>query len=100
MRSFCRCAYRRHGCHRKVCPDARNLLIPENHTRNQFYLQNVAQLVAILRQTGLNIRRGSLLPRSTFNADRTRKRRDPALSLVRTQYPASGSMALTPAPSC
>lgn len=47
----------------KICPDARNLLlIPENHTRNQFYLQNVAQLVAILRQTGLNIRLGSLLP--------------------------------------
>lgn len=47
----------------KFCPDARNLLlIPENHTRNQFYLQNVAQLVTILRQTGLNIRIGSLLP--------------------------------------
>ena len=28
----------------KICPDARNLLlIPENHTRNLFYLQNVAQ---------------------------------------------------------
>ncbi|MDE2456541.1 MAG: glutamate--cysteine ligase, partial [Burkholderiales bacterium] len=27
----------------KICPDARNLLlIPENHTRNTFYLQNVA----------------------------------------------------------
>ena len=47
----------------KTCPDAKNLLlIPENHTRNQFYLQNVAQLVAILRQTGLNVRLGSLLP--------------------------------------
>ncbi len=47
----------------KICPDARNLLlIPENHTRNLFYLQNVAQLVAILRQTGLNVRLGSLLP--------------------------------------
>ena len=50
----------------KICPDARNLLlIPENHTRNQFYLQNVAQLVAILRQTGLNIRLGSMLPEVT-----------------------------------
>ena len=50
----------------KICPDARNLLlIPENHTRNQFYLQNVAQLVAILRQTGLNIRLGSMLPEIT-----------------------------------
>ena len=47
----------------KICPDARNLLlIPENHTRNQFYLQNVAQIAAILRQTGLNVRLGSLLP--------------------------------------
>jgi glutamate--cysteine ligase len=50
----------------KICPDARNLLlIPENHTRNQFYLQNVAQIAAILRQTGLNVRLGSLLPEIT-----------------------------------
>ena len=50
----------------KICPDARNLLlIPENHTRNQFYLQNVAQIAAILRQTGLNVRIGSLLPEIT-----------------------------------
>ena len=47
----------------KICPDARDLLlIPENHTRNLFYLQNVAQIAAILRQTGLNVRLGSLLP--------------------------------------
>ena len=47
----------------KICPDARNLLlVPENHTRNQFYLMNVARLAAILRQTGLNVRIGSLLP--------------------------------------
>jgi glutamate--cysteine ligase len=45
----------------KICPEARNLLlIPENHTRNQFYLQNVAQIAAILKQTGLNVRLGSL----------------------------------------
>ena len=50
----------------KICPDARNLLlIPENHTRNLFYLQNVAQIAAILRQTGLNVRLGSLLPEIT-----------------------------------
>ena len=50
----------------KICPDARNLLlIPENHTRNLFYLQNVAQLATILRQTGLNVRIGSLLPEVT-----------------------------------
>lgn len=45
----------------KYCPDARNLLIiPEKHTRNPFYLQNVAQLSKILRLTGLNVRLGSL----------------------------------------
>jgi glutamate--cysteine ligase len=50
----------------RICPDARNLLlIPENHTRNQFYLQNVAKLVSILRLTGLNLRLGSLLPEIT-----------------------------------
>jgi glutamate--cysteine ligase len=50
----------------KICPEARGLLlIPENHTRNQFYLQNVAQLALILRQAGLNVRIGSLLPEIT-----------------------------------
>lgn len=45
----------------KLCPDAKNvLLIPERHTRNLFYLQNVACLSAILRQAGLNVRLGSL----------------------------------------
>lgn len=45
----------------RICPDARNLLlIPERHTRNQFYLNNVARLVRILRQTGLEVRIGSL----------------------------------------
>lgn len=50
----------------KVCPEARGvLLIPENHTRNRFYLQNVAQLVSILRQAGMHVRVGSLLPEIT-----------------------------------
>ena len=45
----------------KICPDAKNLLlIPERHTRNMFYLQNVARLASILRQTGLNVRLGTL----------------------------------------
>ena len=45
----------------KYCPDAKNLLlIPERHTRNAFYLQNVARLTQIFRQTGLNVRLGSL----------------------------------------
>lgn len=45
----------------KYCPDAKNLLlIPERHTRNTFYLQNVARLIQIFRQTGLNVRLGTL----------------------------------------
>lgn len=45
----------------KICPDARSMvLIPEKHTRNMFYLSNVARLVAILKQTGLDVRLGSL----------------------------------------
>ena len=45
----------------KYCPDAKNLLLlPELHTRNTFYLQNVARLMQIFRQTGLNVRLGSL----------------------------------------
>ena len=44
-----------------LCPEARNLvLIPERHTRNLFYLANVARLQRILRQTGLEVRVGSL----------------------------------------
>jgi glutamate--cysteine ligase len=47
----------------KICPDAqRFMLIPENHTRNTFYLENVAALATILRQTGLTVRIGSLIP--------------------------------------
>ncbi len=42
-------------------PDPRGiLLLPENHTRNTFYLQNVATLVGILRQAGMRVRIGSL----------------------------------------
>lgn len=50
----------------RICADAsRLLLIPENHTRNQFYLQNVAKLVSILKLTGMEVRLGSLLPEIT-----------------------------------
>ncbi len=45
----------------KICPDAKNLLlIPERHTRNSFYLQNIARLSTIMRHAGLNVRLGSL----------------------------------------
>ena len=47
----------------KICPEARNLLIiPENHTRNTFYLANVAQLMRIFNMAGLNVRIGSINP--------------------------------------
>ena len=50
----------------KICPDARNLLlVPENHTRNTFYLQNVARLATIMRQAGLNVRIGTINPAIT-----------------------------------
>jgi len=50
----------------KICPDAKNLLlIPENHTRNMFYLQNVARIARIMRQAGLNVRIGTLNPAIT-----------------------------------
>ncbi|MDX8385602.1 MAG: glutamate--cysteine ligase, partial [Gallionella sp.] len=50
----------------KICPEAKGvLLIPENHTRNQFYLQNISQLVTIFRQSGMNVRVGSLSPEIT-----------------------------------
>ena len=45
----------------RLCPDARNLLlVPERHTRNLFYLTSVARLVRILRQTGVEVRVGTL----------------------------------------
>ena len=45
----------------KICPEAKNLLlIPEKHTRNTFYLSNVARLKQIFTLAGLNVRLGSL----------------------------------------
>jgi glutamate--cysteine ligase len=47
----------------KICPEAKNLLIiPENHTRNSFYLTNVVQLKRIFHMAGLNVRIGSINP--------------------------------------
>ena len=52
-----------HAAIEKICPEARNLLvIPENHSRNTFYLANVAQLVHIFQMAGLNVRVGSIDP--------------------------------------
>ncbi|GAB2545453.1 MULTISPECIES: glutamate--cysteine ligase [unclassified Simplicispira] len=47
----------------KICPEARNLLIiPENHTRNSVYLENLVQLQRIFNMAGLNVRVGSISP--------------------------------------
>ena len=56
----------------KACPDARGMvLIPENHTRNQFYLQNLAVLQTILRNAGVNVRIGSVLREITAPTELT-----------------------------
>ena len=50
----------------RACETARSvLLIPENHTRNTFYLQNVYALSQILRHAGFEVRLGSLNPEIT-----------------------------------
>ena len=50
----------------KICPDKqRFLLIPENHTRNLFYLTNVAAIRKILEGAGLDVRVGSINPEIT-----------------------------------
>ncbi len=47
----------------RICPDAARLLvIPENHTRNTFYLEAFATLIDIIRRAGFEVRIGSLLP--------------------------------------
>ncbi|MBY0573595.1 MAG: glutamate--cysteine ligase [Undibacterium sp.] len=50
----------------KYCPDARNLLlIPEGRPCSGAYWENVARQIQIFRQTGLNVRLGSLDPHLT-----------------------------------
>ncbi len=47
----------------RTCPSAQGiLLVPENHTRNKFYLENVAQLQSLIRKAGYRVHIGSLLP--------------------------------------
>lgn len=46
-----------------ICPNARRLiLVPENHTRNRFYLENVATLFELIRKSGFHVRIGSVSP--------------------------------------
>lgn len=50
----------------RTCPQATSvLIIPENHTRNTFYLQNVYALSNILKTAGFEVRLGSLNPEIT-----------------------------------
>ncbi|XXQ68371.1 glutamate--cysteine ligase [Neisseriaceae bacterium B1] len=50
----------------RACETAKSvLLIPENHTRNTFYLQNVYALAGILRDAGFEVRIGSINPEIT-----------------------------------
>ena len=50
----------------RACPQAKSVLIvPENHTRNTFYLQNVYALSDILRNAGFEVRLGSINPEIT-----------------------------------
>jgi glutamate--cysteine ligase len=50
----------------KICPEAHRLLIiPENHTRNTFYLRNVVELSKMLKAAGLDVRIGSISPEIT-----------------------------------
>lgn len=50
----------------KICPEAHRLLIiPENHTRNTYYLRNVLELVTIMKAAGLDVRVGSINPEIT-----------------------------------
>jgi glutamate--cysteine ligase len=44
----------------KICPEAKNLLVIPENTRNSFYLSNIAQLQKIFRMAGLNVRVGSI----------------------------------------
>ncbi|HVE54977.1 MAG TPA: glutamate--cysteine ligase [Ramlibacter sp.] len=44
----------------KICPEAKNLLVVPENTKNTFYLSNIAQLQRIFRMAGLNVRVGSI----------------------------------------
>ena len=44
----------------KICPEAKNLLLIPENSRNSFYLSNLAQLQRIFYMAGLNVRLGSM----------------------------------------
>ena len=82
----------------KICPEAKNLLvIPENHTRNTFYLSNVAQLKRIFHMAGLNVRIGSIDPdiKEPTN-DRPARRRHGAAGAGGAQQAPAGAEEFRP----
>jgi glutamate--cysteine ligase len=46
----------------KICPEAKNLLVVPENTKNTVYLSNIAQLQKIFRMAGLNVKVGSIDP--------------------------------------
>lgn len=57
------CVQAAEGLIEKYCPSAKRLLlIPESHTRNKFYLENVLVLKGIFEKAGLEVRLGTLMP--------------------------------------
>ena len=46
----------------KICPEAKNLLVVPENTKNGVYLSNIAQLQRIFRMAGLNVKVGSIDP--------------------------------------
>ena len=47
----------------RTCPTASQVLVvPENHTRNTYYLENLAALLTLIRDAGFSARVGSMLP--------------------------------------
>jgi len=47
----------------QLCPSVKKIVIvPESHTRNMFYFENLSVLVEILTKAGFDVRIGSLIP--------------------------------------
>jgi glutamate--cysteine ligase len=44
----------------------RILIVPENHTRNLYYLENLAVLADLVQETGVEVRIGSLAATETL----------------------------------
>ena len=55
------CVQAVHATIAEVCPNLKKiLLVPESHTRNQMYFENLAALQTILEKSGLEVRIGSV----------------------------------------